>query len=243
MGLVVMKNKNIEMRIYEMLGVKTFRKLAYKLVYLISFIFIFSKSKEERINLVYRSPSNYNMRKGNGLQDLKDFKKMLFLNAAIHTFALFRRLSEFFDVINGVSDFSLISLLAVFINLYCIMLQRYNHIRINQILKKGKGREERQKVKLLEELKQEQSLPKNLSFKIVDKRDKNLNMTFEEYIESASLEELKAYKKALEFIEEEYKYLNFLEKYEVDNKVQISKNRFIKVDFKSEDDFDKTLKK
>lgn len=49
------------------------------------------------------------------------------------------------DIVNGVSEFSMIVLLAIVVNSYCIMLQRYNCIRINQILKKGKDREKDKK--------------------------------------------------------------------------------------------------
>lgn len=62
--------KNLEMRIYELLGIKTFKKLVYKLVYLMSFLFYFSISKEERLKRVHQNPNNYNMKKGNRLQDL-----------------------------------------------------------------------------------------------------------------------------------------------------------------------------
>jgi len=231
------KNKNIEMKIYEFLGVKTFRSLAYKLIYLFRLPFTLSLSKEEREKKLHSTPSNYNMKKGNGLQDLRDFKKMLLLNASLHIYSLFNCIHYL------VRDFSVIILFAVIINIYCIMLQRYNHIRINQILKKGEGREQRQKEKILEELRQNEYSTEKLAYKFVNKRDEELNISFEQFLETATLQQLKDYKKALEFAKVEYDYLKFLEKYDGDNKVPIGKSMFIKLILKSQEDLDKTLKK
>ena len=82
------KKKNMELKIYELLGIKTFRKLAFKLRDIFILPFTLKMTKEERQNLLYERPSNYIMKKGNGIKDLQDFKKQLLLNTGIHLWAL-----------------------------------------------------------------------------------------------------------------------------------------------------------
>lgn len=105
-------------------------------------------------------------------------------------------------VISG-GTFSLSSIIInvtlIMINLYCIMLQRYNQIRINQILKKGEGREQRQKDLVLKKIENEKELTEYLNHKIVDKNEE-LNISLEEFLQVATLEQLKKYKESLEYI-------------------------------------------
>lgn len=77
------RRKNIELKIYELLGVKVFKKITLVLYKVIGFYSTIFMSKEKQ-NKYYSSPSNYNIARGHGLQDLRDFKKMLLLNTSIH---------------------------------------------------------------------------------------------------------------------------------------------------------------
>ena len=131
------KEKNIELKIYELLGVKTFRKIVFKLCYISMIPFTRHMTREERYNSIYNTPSNYNMKKGHGIQDLRDFKKQLLLNAVIHLSALIACIPSFLNVIGGTATLftTIATLFLVTINTYCIMLQRYNQIRIGQIRK------------------------------------------------------------------------------------------------------------
>ena len=67
MGVKIMnkKGKNIELKIYEWLGIKTFRKIVFKFNYIILIPFTFRMTKEERWNLIHNTPSNYTMKMGN----------------------------------------------------------------------------------------------------------------------------------------------------------------------------------
>lgn len=192
------KNNNLELKIYEKLGVKKFKELLIKLIYFLAYpIFILSKiPKEQRKKIFYNSPSNYFMKKGNGLQDLKDFKKMLYLNSSIHVIALI------FPIINFNGLFELFFIL---LNLYCIMLQRYNYIRINQTINKHKLFQEN-KIKLIKnEIKEKDSLLKEhtYSFGIIGKKQKE--KTLDELLENASLERLKQIKILLENMSQQEK--------------------------------------
>lgn len=132
------KEKNIELKIYELLGVKAFRKLVFKLFYISIIPYTRHMTREERYNSIYNTPSNYNMKKGHGIQDLRDFKKQLLLNAGIHIFSLIACIPSFLNVIGGTATLftTIQTLFLVTINTYCIMLQRYNQIRINQVIKR-----------------------------------------------------------------------------------------------------------
>lgn len=227
------KINEIEMKVYEKLGVRFFRKMAYGLYYIIwkPILFFSIRDKEERKRR-YTQPNNYNMKKGNGMQDLRDFKKMLLLNAGIHTFFLADTIYDYImALVSGVP----VSLATAFIipfllNSYCIMLQRYNHLRINKVLEKGEKVEARKKVVLCEELKKDEFLSKVESYKIINRKNKEeVPVTFDEFLNESSLQDLKYYKEALESSKRFYNYLK-------ENNMPTSGNIMLPIDF------DRTLK-
>lgn len=59
------KEKNIELKIYELLGVKTFRNMLFKLLYIFVIPFTHEMTKEERYKFIYNTPTNYTMKKVN----------------------------------------------------------------------------------------------------------------------------------------------------------------------------------
>lgn len=193
------KNKNIEMRIYELLGVKVFRKMAFGLRDILAFPLTIRMSKEARHNFLYNIASNYNLGKVKSLEDVKKFKKQLFINSGIHVWALSVCLPNFLKAISGTASLStaIINLTCIGINLYCIMLQRYNGIRINQLIEKMTPRYERQKDAMKEELRKEDSLLLEHTYKIVDKKERETSITFEDLIANANIEQLKQYREYL----------------------------------------------
>lgn len=193
------KNKNIEMRICELLGVKVFRKMAFGLCDILAFPLTIRMSKEERHDFLYNSASNYNLGKVKSLEDVKKFKKQLFINSGIHVWGLSVCLPNFLKVIGGTASLStaIINLTCIGINLYCIMLQRYNGIRINQLIEKMTPRYESQKDAIKEELRKEDSLLLKHTYKIVDKKERETSITFEDLIANANIEQLKQYREYL----------------------------------------------
>lgn len=193
------KNKNIEMRIYELLGVKVFRKMAFALRDKIWILFTLKMSKEERKEYLYHTASNYNLGKVKSLEDVKKFKKQLFYNAGIHIFGFLVLIPNFIIIIGGTAALSstIITLIGGGINLYCVMLQRYNCIRINQLIEKMTPRYERQKDVIKEELRKEDSLLLEHTYKIVDKKERETSITFEDLIANANIEQLKQYREYL----------------------------------------------
>lgn len=190
------KNKNLEMKIYELLGVKIFRKIAFSLASIISLPKKRKMTKEEWENYNNKT-SNYNIGKVKDLDDVKKYKKQMYLNASIHTFGLFLCIVDL--LLGGLDAFFIIMTL---INVYCIMLQRYNIIRLNKVIKKFYPKYEHQKEELKKELIESDKLLKEHTYKIVKEAKKEVKereVTFEELLNNSSLSELKAYRETLNY--------------------------------------------
>lgn len=222
---------NIEMKIYEILGVKEFKKMAFYLRDSIFHLIFFKINKEKRNEMLYNNPSNYIMKKGHGLQDVKDFKKKLFFNFSIHFLSLIMCLTNFLMIIKGNSSilFIITNVLCSIINIYCIMLQRYNYIRLNQILKRGKIREQKQKDILCEKLKNE--ISNDLVHKIVNKKNEEIIISFDEFIKNATLKELKEYKEMIEIIKNNYDV--FKKNKDFNLKIALEKQKTLKLRIKA----------
>jgi len=103
-----------EKRFYEKIGVRKLKEFLLKL-----FLPKFGPREE----------NNYHLKKGNGIQDLKDQKKFLYLNAFYHLggyVALVLLCSLSIPVLVGVGV----------IQAYLIMVQRYNYIRLDEAIHK-----------------------------------------------------------------------------------------------------------
>ena len=97
------KSQNTELKIYELLGIKKFRKMAFFIRDNTQILFTLKMSKEERKNFLYHRASNYNLGKVKSLEDIKKFKKKLFLNAGVHIMGLWVCLPDFLKVISGTA--------------------------------------------------------------------------------------------------------------------------------------------
>lgn len=197
------KDKSIEMKLYELLGIKVFKKMAFFVRDIVTLPLTFKMPKEERKKSLYNTASNYNIGKSKSLEDIKKFKKQLFKNAGIHIFALLAFIPSFIKIIMGMASLSttIIVLPAMVMNIYCIMLQRYNCIRINQLIEKMTPRYEKQKDAIKEELIEKDSLLLEHSYKIIDKKEKETSVNFEDLIANASIEELKQYRNYLAYLQ------------------------------------------
>lgn len=133
----------VEMRIYELLGVKVFQKMAFALEKLIHI-----KDKGRNTNYHFR---------GLDVEAIDAFVKYLFYNGSIHArnlvyfavyvliFLIFRRRVRWFDV--------LVLVLAIK-DAYCVMLQRYNFLRITELKKLAEQRRERRINRKVNQLKE-----------------------------------------------------------------------------------------
>ncbi len=110
-----------EKSFYEKIGVKCIKKLVLKL---------------PLPKFGAREENNYYLKKGNGIADLQDQKKFFYFNGVIHGVTLlwqcfFASVSPVFLLITSV------------IQVYLIMLQRYNYIRIEEVIEKGESLEKK----------------------------------------------------------------------------------------------------
>lgn len=234
------KNKNIEMKFYELLGIKVFKKMAFFIRDIVTLPLTFKMPKEERKKSLYNTASNYNIGKEKSFENIKKFKKQLFKNAGIHIFALLAFIPSFIKIIMGMASLSttIIVLPAMVMNIYCIMLQRYNCIRINQLIEKMTPRYEKQKDVIKEELIEKDSLLLEHSYKIIDKNEKETSVNFEDLIANASIEELKQYRNYLAYLQIVNRAIQVNDlcpdKEEIDMSMPIEKNKTLKFEFKNQ---------
>lgn len=208
------KENNIELRFYELLGIKLFRKMAFFVRDSVILVLTFWWKKEKRQELLYEKPSNYIIgRNGNMLVNLKKFKGSLLTNTIIHIICILIAVPSILDIINGMGSLLLImqTSLYIMLNLYCIMLQRYNHIKINRVIKKLESREVKKKNIIFDEIKKDYDISK-VDYKLYDKKYNEKMITCDDFLQIATLEQLKTYREFLENIDKRnYTYI-YLEK-------------------------------
>ena len=231
------KINEIEIKLYEKLGVRFFRKLAYGVYYMLKKPIVYSRVKDKDLRKkMLKSPDNYNMKTGNGMQDLRDFKKMLLINASLHIFFLGDTIHDFiFALVNGIPiSYAFAFIIPFLLNGYCIMLQRYNQLRINKVLEKGEKVEARKKVVLCEQIKKEEFLSKVESYKLLSRKNQEeVSITLDDFLNSLSLQDLKFYKESLD------SSINFYKRLEENNiptsdniMIYIAQDRSLKLELK-----------
>lgn len=209
--------KTMEMKIYEKLGIKNFKNIICNLGYLgFSSLpdLVFKKNRQNFINQVKSTcemgRTNYTIGTTNNLEDIKSFKKMTLLNGGIHLFNLIACIAVLIAIGNTV--YMIIPILLSILDIYCIMLQRYNTIRINQTMKKFKPHYERKKNQMKEELIKKDSLLAEHTYKIINvKVKKELDTTIEDLLSTATYDQLLEYKGYLDYcqnIDQEIKESN-----------------------------------
>lgn len=192
------KINDFELKLYEILGVKLFRNLAFKT----RDIFFFWLKKPLKDKILYEISNNYIIGKGdNFLRNLKNYKKEIKKNTIIHTVSLIVCLPMFLRYILGLSSlgYFIFAIILFVLNSYCLMLQRYNNIKINRTIKNYEIREMERKEVIRRELEEAKSkINKDIDIVVFDRRANQKVVTFDEFIELASVKQLKDYKKFLE---------------------------------------------
>ena len=152
------KSRKIEIKVYELLGVKLFRKAAFRLEKIVH-------RKDKGKN------TNYHIQK-NEVNSLGEFKKYLYYNGAIHTSNLIRGipLLALMFLLN-FKTLSIIVLSALLLkDAYCVMLQRYNWLKINGFEEKLQVRKNKRIERRVEEIDKEK-IKVNLEQKEIDKNE------------------------------------------------------------------------
>lgn len=137
-----MDNKTIEEKIYEAMGIKTFKKLVLNMQQKLRKVL---KVDDEKV-----SGDNYFIESQN-LEGYNKFKRQgLLYNFSVHFPAM---IIGGLLIINTITSNNInIGLLArdgfcFLLNTYCCMLQRYNQIRINKVIDRLKKREYKKQIK------------------------------------------------------------------------------------------------
>lgn len=132
----------VETKIYELLGIKKFKKAVFKLEKIIH-----RKDKEKNIN--------YHVKDSRSKKSVNSFKKFLYYNGIIHIKNLLIGIPSI--TIMALLNVKLIFLIpyAIFLlkDVYCVMLQRYNWIKINEFEEKLNSRQQKMIKKETEQLK------------------------------------------------------------------------------------------
>ena len=194
-------SKNKELKIYEFLGIKYFKKIIMKFHYLMYAPLSHLLPKEDRQEFYNSIRTNYKIGKVSDLKDIKTFKKNLYFNGAIHSVCAFLNFLLFFTSLN-VPVF-IINLVFLLINTYCVMLQRYNCIRIDNMLARCEHLERRQKERLQQSLQEDEFGQHNINHKIINSKENiEKEISFEEFLNTASISQLKEYMNYLRNLQE-----------------------------------------
>lgn len=142
--------KKLELKIYEFLGVK-------KAVFMLEKI-IHKRDKGKNIN--------YHIKNSNDRESVDSFKKYLYYNGFIHTKNLITGIPIIvFAILCGQNLLFLIPLILFLIkDVYCVMLQRYNWLKISEFEKKLEIRDEK-KI----DLSQKNFEKKEIKIKMIEK--------------------------------------------------------------------------
>lgn len=153
------KNHKLETKIYELLGIKLFKKAVFKLEKIIH-------RKDGKKNI------NYHIKNSNDMESVDNFKKFLYYNGAIHTKNLIFDIPVIILMI--VFKYNLILIIPIMLwlvkDIYCIMLQRYNWLKINNFEKKLNVRKDKKIERRIEEIDKEK-IKTNLEEKEIDKKE------------------------------------------------------------------------
>ena len=126
-----------KLKIYEMLGVKQFRALTFKLEKLVHI-----KDKKQNRNY-HINPDSGKSLINCTIDEMEDFKKKLYYNGSIHVknLVMLAIASLIILIVPSFNKYLLIlNLILAIKDAYCVMLQRYNCIRINSVIETKRKR-------------------------------------------------------------------------------------------------------
>lgn len=153
------KSQKIEMKIYELLGVKQFKKATFILEKIVH-----RKDKGKNIN--------YHIKNSFNIESVKEFKKFLYYNGTIHVKNII--IKSVFLIVPLIliknQIMVIVMLLSMIKDTYCVMLQRYNWLKLNDFEEKLIVRENKRIFKKTEEIDSKE-LERQLINKQVNKKE------------------------------------------------------------------------
>ncbi len=199
-----MKKNNIELRIYELLGVKVVQKIV-----LVNAKYILHAMKGNE------TPGNYFIGKLT-YENMNVYKKGIFANSAIHVLGALLCIAKLFPVVSTAY------IVGAILNLYLVMLQRYNYIKLKRVMNTIKPRYERRREELKNDILETDSKIKEHEYSVMTSKDNEKVIDIDTIINKSSLDDLKKMSKFLK---------NFKEK-EYDNDYAFLDFQFIKLQVK-----------
>ena len=192
-----MKKNNIELRIYELLGVKVVQKIV-----LLNAKYILRVKKDNE------NPGTYFIGKLT-YENMNVYKKGIFANAAIHIVGALFCMYHLFPVASTAF------VVGTILNLYLVMLQRYNYIKLKRVMNTIKPRYERKREELKNDILETDSKIKEHEYSIMTSKDKEKVIDIDTIINKSSLDDLKKMSEFLKNFEEneydndKYAFLDF----------------------------------
>lgn len=102
--------------------------------------------KEEAKEYLYHTASNYNLGTRTNLKELENYKKEILYNAIVHTVPFLISIGGCFFEFGCNLPLAYTFLGFSIAHFYCVMLQRYNWIRVDEVLKQAKKIENNRKI-------------------------------------------------------------------------------------------------
>mgnify|MGYP000026089989 CR=1 FL=1 len=151
-----MKQINEE-KIYELLGIKLFKKAVFKLEKIIH-----RKDKGKNIN--------YHIKKADSVESVNSFKKYLYYNGGIHLKNLILGISALIMIPIIRTPIITIPMSILLVkDIYCVMLQRYNWLKLQKYEKKLLERREN-KINIQKENINKEELKQELNINNIDNK-------------------------------------------------------------------------
>lgn len=170
--------KENEYKIYEFLGVKYFKKLTFKLEKIIH-------RKDKGTNI------NYHVKNTFSKESVNSFKKYLYYNGFIHAKNfIIGFLMILGYLILGMNPLLIFSTGVLIVkDAYCLMLQRYNYLKLNEFEKKLDLREEKKINREIENINKDE-LDKKILERKIDREEliKNLKILKSYLLEENNLD-------------------------------------------------------
>lgn len=190
--------KKLEMKIYELLGVKIFKKLALTIQDKIWLPFTFKMSEKEKKKYLNDRKQEYNLGKVKNIEDVQKFQKRLRENIKLHAIC-FAVLIPSFLLNIGFSNILMTILTGIIglIDLECVMLQRYNLIKMDNLIEEMKEHDNVIRRILQKQLRRGDFLLGQQMFKTKDKNGQEISANLEYIVRTGTTEELKKMLKLL----------------------------------------------
>ena len=186
------KKEKREVIIYQLLGVNIFKQMTLTLEKIIHY--------HENKNITDEQYKKHNINyhpKDNTLQGLTDFKKFLYYNGSIHikNSLIYSIVIVAVAFIPGLNIINVGMIPLLIMNLYCVMLQRYTYLRIEdsiRILEKHNEKMIARKVQKLEQINEKKEVidPEKIDLELINKIEDYLNNKADAVISEKYLESL-----------------------------------------------------